>query len=231
MSDASGFVGFPDTAWTFLTGLSANNTRSYFTTHRANYQAGIAEPSAALVRALSPLLAEGVHPNLQAEAKVGRSLFRINRDTRFSADKTPYKTHVDFLFWADGASREDDPRTCAACIMRITSHDVLTGAGRIGLRGPALEHYRALVTDPTTGPQLRGLIDTLLATGCELSEPSRTRPPRPHPADHPNADLLVRDGFHVTRTEPHPATIATVGFVDWVIERLHPYRRVVDALR
>lgn len=48
---------------------------------------------------MATLLPERVHPDLRAEAKVGRSLFRINRDIRFSKDKTPYKTYLNFIFW------------------------------------------------------------------------------------------------------------------------------------
>ena len=69
-------------------------------------------------------------------------------DVRFAADKTPYKTHIDFLFWIGEADAGSGP----AGIMRITSSTVLLGAGRIRLRGQHLDRYRSAVTDPEHGP-------------------------------------------------------------------------------
>lgn len=223
------FAGFLAEAWSFLDGLAADNTAVFFDANRATYRAAIADPSAAFVTALAPRLAAAVHPGLCGEAKVGRSLFRINRDTRFAADKTPYKTYVDFLFWI--ADSGDDPRASAACILRLTSATVLTGAGRIGLRGAALDEYRARVVDPDSGLRLRSSVDRLVASGAALSDPVRARPPRPHASGTTNADLLCRDGFHLTRTEPHPRSIAGAGFLDWTIERLQPYRELLELLR
>lgn len=223
----SPFDGFPPDAWRFLDLLARDNTAGCFDRHRHVYQSAIAAPSQALVEALVPRLATEVHPALTGEAKVGRSLFRINRDTRFAADKTPYKTYVDFLFWAG----DGDPRSSAACIIRLASTTVLTGAGRIGLRGTDLAEYRTRVTDPVVGPQLRAVVDRLVASGAAISDAVRARPPRPYLPDEMNADLLGRDGFHLTRVEPHPPAIAGSAFVDWLVERLRPYSELIELLR
>jgi uncharacterized protein (TIGR02453 family) len=221
------FAGFAPEAWKFLDLLATDNTAACFDRHRDMYRSAIATPSHALVDALAPRLAAEVHPALTGEAKVGRSLFRINRDTRFSTDKTPYKTYVDFLFWAG----DGDPRSSAACIARLTSTTVLTGAGRIGLRGADLADYRARVVDPVHGPRLRAAVDRIVASGATISDAVRARPPRPYPADTVNADLLCRDGFHLARVETHPRPIAGADFVDWLVERFRPYADLLDLLR
>lgn len=223
----SAFRGYPPSAWEFLDGLAADNTAAFFDLHRSAYRSAIAAPSAALVDALTPMLAR-VHPALRGEARVGRSLFRINRDTRFSVDKTPYKTHIDFLFWAGDAGSE--PRSQGVCIARITSTTVVVGAGRTGLRGSALDDYRSRLVDAVLGAQLRAAVDGLVAAGSTLSDPDRARVPRPYGSDATNADLLRRDGFHLTRTEPHPDAIASDGFADWLIERFQPYAKLIDLL-
>lgn len=128
------FTGFPTEAWDFLVKLSGNNTSEFFDAHREQYGRSLSSPSAAFVDAVVPRLREFVHPRLQGEPRVGRSLFRINCDTRFSHDKTPYKTHLDFMFWIGDV----EPRQSPACIMRITATTVLLGVGQIGLAGPAL---------------------------------------------------------------------------------------------
>lgn len=224
----SAFQGFPAEAWEFFDRLAADNTAAFFKRHRATYRSSIVAPSVALVDELVPRLGL-VHPALRGEAKIGRSLFRINRDTRFSADKTPYKTHIDFLFWTgDGA---DEPRAQAACIARLTSTTVLTGAGRIGLRGQVLADYRSRVTDPVDGPRIRAMVDELLAAGSTLSGPVRAGAPRHYRADPSQSELLRRDGFHVSRTEPHPEVIASHGLLDWLLDRFRPYAGLIELLR
>ena len=220
------FSGFRPSAFTFLDALAADNTKAFFDRERHTYQREIAEPAKLLVGALAEELPVRVHPRLRSEARVGRSLFRINRDTRFSADKTPYNTHIDFLFWAGDA----DPRACPAAIMRITSTTLLLGAGRAGLRGADLASYRASIVDPTRGRELRSIVDQLVATGAELSEPSRVSVPRPQSSEHPNADLLRRDGFHLTHTRAHPDAITTAAFVDWCVHAFTPYSPLIDWL-
>ncbi|HUP71729.1 MAG TPA: DUF2461 domain-containing protein [Acidimicrobiales bacterium] len=220
------FTGFLPSAFEFLRALATDNTKAFFDHQRETYRREIAAPAMLLVTALALELPLRVHPRLRGEARVGRSLFRINRDTRFSADKTPYKPYIDFLFWAG----DDDPRTCPAAIMRITGTTVLVGAGRVGIRGVDLAAYRDSIVDTTRGPEVRAIVDQLVATGAELSDPSRATVPRPYPADHLNGDLLRRDGFHLTHTRAHPAAIASSAFVDWCVDAFAPYSPLIDWL-
>ncbi|MGH9132648.1 MAG: TIGR02453 family protein [Ilumatobacteraceae bacterium] len=219
----SAFVGFPRDAWAFLAELDADNTKRFFDTNRQRYDDSIAAPSKALVETLSELLPARLDCDVRAEAKVGRSLFRINRDTRFAADKTPYKTHLDFLFWVG----DGPPRTQPAFIMRLTASSVLVGAGRMGVTSDALDAYRAALDAPNRSAAIRTAVDTLVAAGGGLSDPDRARPPRPFPVDHPNADLLRRDGFHLSRTTPHPAPIAEFVFAAWCADALAPFAPVM----
>lgn len=219
----SPFTGFPPDAWTFLADLEAENTKVFFDANRDRYDDGLAGPSKALVGELADVLPDHLGCDVRAEPKVGRSLFRINRDTRFAADKTPYKTHLDYLFWVG----EGPPRQRPAFIMRITSSSVLVGAGRLGVSGEARDAYRAALDDPVRGAEARATVDDLLASGADLSEPDRKSPPRPHPSDHPNADLLCRDGFHLSRTSAHPAAVASSDFTDWCADALVPFVPIV----
>ena len=83
---------FTDKSLRFLRGLARHNERAWFLAHKADYEARVREPFQRLLLDLQPALLE-VSPHYRAEPKgVGGSLFRIHRDTRFSGDKTPYKT-------------------------------------------------------------------------------------------------------------------------------------------
>src|SRR3990172_7908766 len=87
---AEHFAGFPRGGLEFLAGLAADNSRSFFDTHRRSYERDMRAPVRLFVTDVAALLRSTVAPAIQAEPTVGKSLFRINRDTRFSKDKTPY---------------------------------------------------------------------------------------------------------------------------------------------
>lgn len=83
---------FTDKSFRFLRSLARNNNREWFTAHKADYEAHVREPFQHLLGDLQPALGK-VSLHYRAEPKtVGGSLFRIHRDTRFSNDKTPYKS-------------------------------------------------------------------------------------------------------------------------------------------
>jgi len=83
---------FSDRSFRFLRSLARNNNREWFLAHKPDYEAHVRGPFQKLLLDLQPALAE-VSPHFRAEPKtVGGSLFRIQRDTRFSGNKAPYKT-------------------------------------------------------------------------------------------------------------------------------------------
>jgi uncharacterized protein (TIGR02453 family) len=92
---STAFAGFPPEGLAFLEGLGRDNTKAYFDAHRATYESALLEPAKAFVVALGEELRARVSPGIRAEPRVNGSILRINRDTRFSADKTPYKDHLD----------------------------------------------------------------------------------------------------------------------------------------
>jgi uncharacterized protein (TIGR02453 family) len=220
-------AAFSEATWQFLDRLAADNTRATFEAQRGTYDGAVVAPSVALVESLTALLPAEVHPGLQTDPAVGRSRFRLNRDLRFSKDKTPYKTHLDFLFWIG----EGPPRAQPACILRLTSTEVLLGAGQMGLSREALARYRERLDDAGGGATVRAVVAALEADGATLSDADRLRVPKPYPADHPSADLLRRDGFHLTSSEPHPAALDSgdVGdFAAWCAERWSAFRPLLD---
>src|SRR5215207_7668028 len=94
------FSGFSPDAIQFLADLAANNDRAWFQPRKADYERLLKEPLEALVAALAERFqARGIP--LQADPR--RSIFRIYRDTRFSKDKSTYKTQVTAAFpWSEG---------------------------------------------------------------------------------------------------------------------------------
>src|SRR5690242_13666408 len=99
MAGAGVFQGFSPELPQFLGALRDNNTREWFQAHRAEYEQLLLEPAREFVIALGELLKAQLGQDIHAEPKVHGSILAINRDVRFSPDKTPYKTHLDLWFW------------------------------------------------------------------------------------------------------------------------------------
>lgn len=97
---ADTFTGFPPAGTGFPGGLAADNSRAYFDANRGSYANDVAAPLRVLVIAVGERLRDTAVPDLCFDPSVGKSLFRINRDTRFSADKTPYHPWADAIWWA-----------------------------------------------------------------------------------------------------------------------------------
>ena len=83
MSEIAEFRGFTKETVAFFRGLKKNNTREWFEGHRDVYEQHVMEPAKSFVVALGNRLKE-ISPNIVAAPKINKSIFRLNRDTRFS---------------------------------------------------------------------------------------------------------------------------------------------------
>jgi uncharacterized protein (TIGR02453 family) len=92
------FTGFPAATFEFLDELERNNNRDWFGANKARYEAGVREPALDFITTMGPELAKISEHFVALPKKVGGSLMRVYRDTRFSKDKTPYKTNIGIQF-------------------------------------------------------------------------------------------------------------------------------------
>ena len=137
----STFSGFPRETLTFLRGLSRNNEKHWFDAHRSEYEAYFLEPAKAFVEAAGDGL-ERFAPGVHAEPRVNGSIFRINRDIRFSKDKTPYKDHLDMWFW-EGERKG----AVSGFYMRVGTRELSLGVGAHCFDKNRLKTYRDAVCD------------------------------------------------------------------------------------
>jgi uncharacterized protein (TIGR02453 family) len=213
------FTGFHPNAFRFLAGLAEHNKRAWFHAHEAEYKGLLLEPARELVTALGERLA-AVAPAIHADPRVNGSIMRIARDTRFSNDKTPYKTHLDLWLWeGSGPSRE-----CAGYFVRLDPDAVTLGVGAHHFTSAGLAAYRRAVDDPRRGPNLDRAVGSALTVGARLGPARWKRVPAPYPADHPRADLLRHGGLVAATTDPMPPHARTEAFPDWCVERWAPLR-------
>jgi uncharacterized protein (TIGR02453 family) len=177
----------------FLEDLKANNDRTWFKSNQARFEETVREPLLAFISAFEEPLA-AISPSMLAVAKKsGGSMFRIYRDTRFSKDKSPYKT------WAAVQFRHEAGRDAhAPCYyLHLEPGDVFVGAGIWHPDGPALDAIRVLINEnPKLWIKAR---DAVLTAGWELEGDELKRIPRGYPAEHPLADDLRRKDFIAVR--------------------------------
>lgn len=206
------FLGFPAETLAFLRGLAENNTKAWFEAHRADYQAHYVAPALAFVAALGPRLQQ-VAPGLQFEPRVNGSLFRINRDVRFSADKTPYKHYIDLWFWYGSRKGWDTP----GFFFRLLPDALIAGAGMHKFTPDLLATYRSALAGPL-GAELAALAERLVASGrYTLGEPELARLPRGVAVPNDREGLARRTGLHAMYEGPVPPEAASAAFVDWCL--------------
>ena len=93
------FRGYPQNALSFLKEIERNNNRPWFQENKSRYEDLIRTPSLDFIEAMGTRIEKKLSPHfLAVRKKVGGSLMRVYRDTRFSKDKTPYKTNVGIQF-------------------------------------------------------------------------------------------------------------------------------------
>ena len=170
------FGGWPDEALKFYVGLEADNSKSYWTAHKAVYDSAVLAPMRELVEELAAELGP-VLGNMEPK------IFRPYRDIRFSADKTPYKTHIGATIGGHS-------------YVHFDADGLGTGAGRWHLEPEQLARYRAAVADDASGARLEDIIASLEKAGIEIhGHDSLKSAPRGYSADHPRAALLRHKGL------------------------------------
>ena len=179
------FNGFSPEAIQFLADLAANNDRAWFQPRKADYERLLKEPLEALVAALAERFeARGIP--LQADPK--RSIFRIYRDTRFSKDKSPYKTNVGASFpWVEAGSPGGGAHSNGG-YFHFQPGEMYMGGGMWHPEPAKLAAFRQLV-DKGKGLEALDDPDFVAAFGGIHGE-TLARVPQGFAKDHPRAELL-----------------------------------------
>jgi uncharacterized protein (TIGR02453 family) len=202
------FKGFPKAAFTFLAGLRKNNNKGWFDAQRSAYEDHCLAPAKAFVEAIGPRLRK-LSPAINFEPRVNGSIFRMNRDVRFSKDKTPYKTTLDMWFWEGGKKGWDSP----GFFLRLTPKAMIAGAGMHQFATPQLlQAYRAAVLAPKSGELLERVIKNL--GSLHLGEATRKTVPKGFDEAHARSWLLLHQGLHASIEKPLPRTVHSAAFVE-----------------
>lgn len=184
------FKGFPEEGLKFLSQLEKNNNRDWFNANKSRYEDHVREPARAFIRAMGPRLA-GMSANFIAdERKVGGSLMRIYRDTRFGKDKTPYKTNVGIQFRHAVGRDVHAP----GFYVHLESTSAFVGAGVWRPDSTALYHIRAKIDEEQA--RWRKIVGSkAFSRDYHQGGESLKTAPKGFAKDHPLIDELRRKDF------------------------------------
>ena len=193
-------MNFPAETLRFLRALKRNNRREWFNAHRDDYEAYVRQPMTALVERLAVDL-RAFAPELVAAPKV--SMYRIYRDTRFSGDKKPYKTHIAAVFPTRGLLKHEG----AGTYFHVSADEVWIGGGMYSPQPPQLFAVRQHIAGHVK--QLRAIVESpgFRTHVGELGGDKLSRVPRGFAKDHPAAEYLKFK--HFVAGAELPASVAT----------------------
>jgi uncharacterized protein (TIGR02453 family) len=199
------FRGWKPEAVDFLRGIELDNSKAYWTACKSVYETAVLAPMLDLLAELAPEFGDG-------------RVFRPYRDTRFSADKSPYKTNI--------AAHND------AAYITLSADSLGTGTGLYRPAPDQLARFRTTVAQERTGRELVKLVEEVKAADIEVSgqEVLKTAP-RGYEKDHPRIELLRQKGLLAWKQWPVGAWLGTAKPRQRIVEFLHatgPLRRWLD---
>ncbi len=182
-AEAAAFSGFPPEGFAFLRSLKRNNRREWFQPRKHIYDEKLRAPMEALVSSLAQAMTKFAPAYVREPAA---AIYRIYRDTRFSPDKTPYKTHVAAIFPRRGL----DKHACAGLYFSVSAETIEIAGGVYmptpdelrAIRLHLVDHHEEL-RRILRGRTLRALMGELMGAGL-------ARVPKGFDAEHPAADLV-----------------------------------------
>ena len=206
------FTGIPEDALDFFVELEANNERAWWIEHKPRFDASVRDPLRAMLDVLEP--AHGTF-----------HVFRMNRDTRFSKDKSPYK-----LAHAAVTEREGG----ATLYVQLSRNGLFVGGGVYHPARDQLARYREAVGDDRTGPALEAAVAAVRRAGVTVGsgEDVLARAPKGYSPEHPRIELLRWKGCITSKELGAPAWLHTARAakeVAKVWQRSEPVLAWIDA--
>ncbi|HWG61400.1 MAG TPA: DUF2461 domain-containing protein [Streptosporangiaceae bacterium] len=163
------FNGWPEEALEFYEGLAADNSKTYWTRHKAVYEEKVLGPMTELLEDLADEFGRG-------------KLFRPYRDIRFSKDKSPYKTHI--------------AATLGSGYLQFSAAGMSAGAGMYEMSADQLDRFRRAVDRNPSGADLEDVVARIEKQGITVQGHGELKTaPRGYPADHPRIGLLRCKGL------------------------------------
>jgi uncharacterized protein (TIGR02453 family) len=186
---------FRPEALTFLRSLARHNDREWFQPRKAQFEAELKEPMLAVIRKVTEAMLDFA-PSFVRPAE--KCLFRIYRDTRFSNDKRPYKSHVAAWWSHQGLVKTSG----AGYYFHVNPKEVIVAAGAYMPEKDQLSQIRHWLLDHHQ--EFRKLLQNsgVRKHFVEFEGNPLTRPPKGFPSEHPSMDLIRCRQWGLSATLP-----------------------------
>jgi uncharacterized protein (TIGR02453 family) len=206
------FTGFPKAGLQFLADLAQNNDRVWFEANKHIYETSLLEPAQAFIMALGKKLENLAEDIVYGPQTDGRGvLMRMHRDTRFSADKSPYKTRVSGLFREGRQKKMESP----AFGFQIDANSIELITGMYKFTPEALTTYRAAVARKSVGDELVAAIAEISNAGSyTVAGEHYKRVPAGYDPEYAFAHLLRYDGLYALSPRIDSSDMQTAALVD-----------------
>ncbi len=209
-----GTVYFTPGFFRFFRELAANNNRDWFQANKSRYENEVRDPMLRFIADFAPRLRKLNRNYLADPRPVGGSMFRIYRDTRFSHDKSPYKSHGSAYFHHAAGKRRDIETP--GYYLHLSPGEVFVGSGLWHPQSAALAKIRdAIVAHPEKWK--RAVRAPQFKATCRLSGDKLQRPPKGYDPNDPLIEDLKRKDF-VTITDLNEKDACSPRFMDRFVE-------------
>lgn len=217
------FPGFPKEGMAFLRALKKHNNREWFTPRKSEFEATVRQPMIELVGAIHREMLRFAPQYVGDPAKC---VYRIYRDTRFSKDKTPYKTFVSALILRNGFSKYAG---CAAYYFSVSPEEIEVAGGVYTPDRDVLLTVRRHIADNYKqfratfgGSKVKRLLGDLYGDGV-------SRMPKGFDPDHPAADLIRRKQY-LLDTQLDPKLVTTPKLLGEIVTRIEAMTPFIEFL-
>jgi uncharacterized protein (TIGR02453 family) len=217
------FPGFPAEGIAFLRNLKKHNDREWFTPRKAVFEETVKKPMIELVGAIHGEMLRFAPDYVGEPAKC---VYRIYRDTRFSKDKTPYKTYASALFLRNGFDKYSG---CAGYYFAISPENIEVAGGVYTPERDVLQAVRQHIVE--NDKEFRKTFETAKVRKLfgDLSGESLTRVPKGFDAAHPAAELLRRKHY-LLDAHIDPALATTPKLLGEIVTRIEAMTPFIEFL-
>jgi uncharacterized protein (TIGR02453 family) len=192
MTADSKFTGFSKESIKFYADLKKNNKKSWFEKNKTIYESSVMAQTRMFVSEMGKQLKQ-IAPNIIADPRVNKSIFKIHRDVRFSKDKTPYKTHLAVWFWEGHLPRME----CSGFYFHLEPPNLMLGVGIYMFPKHVLQEFRKSVIHSIYGPQLAKLsADFSKKRKYNFGGKHYKKVPSGFDPAHKNSEFLLYNGLY-----------------------------------
>jgi uncharacterized protein (TIGR02453 family) len=188
------FNGFTKEGLNLLGELQRDNTKEHFESKRELYEQYILNPNKAYVQEMGEML-QILAPNINAIAKLNKSLFKIYRDSRFHPSE-PIKNKIGIIMWQGDGHRMQS----SSFYMHYSKDQVFVATGIRNFKPPLLATYRDFVQSGTKRQELHSILQKLEEKGYSLPAAKFKRCPRELDCDDEHSYLYKMGAIYAYKT-------------------------------